>query len=395
MAQTSGSPEKAAGVPVRRRSLLASAALAAGPSFPVAACTHGPGNSEPERHALPRPGTVSRLVAVPEGSRDVDWLRSALHVAVEIEFSTIPPYLCGWWSIENRKCDAARLIRRVISDEMYHLGIVCNLLVGVGGRPRILESAPVYPGPLPDGVHPGVNVYLSGLTTALVRDVMMAIEAPAAPLTDSSHDPLSIGRFYDELLKAFRTVAPELSADRQLHERIGEDTLRPVKTLADVERSIEIIQDQGEGTSASPADGLGDGHLAHYYAFAEIYHGRRLLEVGGRWQFTGAPVPFPDTRPMSMVPAGGWDRPPTGARQLLDDFDHTYTGVLEALDTAWAEGDPHSLRTAVRRMRRLETPAVGLMEMPVPGTKGTYGPQFRPRGRPTRLHPSGASRPVP
>ncbi|OIK28503.1 hypothetical protein VT52_006890 [Streptomyces malaysiense] len=323
---------------------------------------------------------MARLVAVPEKHRGVDWLRSALQAAVEIEFSTIPPYLCGWWSIRNRKCDAARLIRRIVSDEMYHLGIVCNLLVGLGGRPRIKGSAPVYPGPLPGGVHPGVDVYLSGLTKALVRDVMMAIEAPAAPLTDSARDPLSIGHFYDELLKAFQAVAPELSVDRQMHERIGEDTLRPVRTLEDVERSIEIIKDQGEGTSVSPADDLGDGHMAHYYAFAEVYHGRQLRETDGKWQFTGAPVPFPDTRPMSVVPAGGWARPPAGARRLLDDFDSTYTTVLEALETAWGEGDHHSLTTAVRRMRRLETPAVELMEIPVTGAEKTYGPQFRPRG---------------
>ncbi|MFH8342412.1 ferritin-like protein [Streptomyces sp. AM6-12] len=381
MAKTSGSPDKAAGAPVlRRRSVLASAALAAGAPAAVAACDHGAARPAPRRHAAPHQGAAARLVAVPMESRGVDWLRSALQIAVRIEFATIPPYLCGWWSVRNRRCDAARLIRRVISDEMYHLGIVCNLLTGLGGRPRIGQSAPVYPGPLPGGVHPGVDVYLSGLTKALVRDVMMAIEAPAAPLTDSARDPLSIGLFYEELLKAFRVVAPALSVDRQLHEQIGDDTLRPIRTSADIERSIEIIKDQGEGTAASPADGTQDGHLAHYYAFAEIYHGRQLRDSGGTWQFTGAPVPFPDTRPMARVPAGGWQRPPAAARRLLDDFDSTYTHLLEALDTAWGEGDRHSLRTAVRRMRQLETPAVGLMELPVPGTESTYGPQFRPHG---------------
>ncbi|WP_243878225.1 ferritin-like protein [Streptomyces sp. SUK 48] len=380
MTKATGIPEEPAGSPVRRRSLLASAALAAGTQVSAAACAPGRPPAKPARHIPARRGRVARLITVPEKHRGVDWLRSALQVAVEIEFSTIPPYLCGWWSIKNRTCDAARLIRRIVSDEMYHLGIVCNLLVALGGRPRIKGAAPVYPGPLPGGVHPGVDVYLSGLTRALVRDVMMAIEAPAAPLTGSARDPLSIGHFYDELLTAFRSVAPDLSADRQLCERVGEDVLRPVRTLDDVERSIEVIKDQGEGTSVSPADDLGDGHLAHYYAFAEIYHGRRLREADGTWQFTGAPVPFPDTRPMSVVPAGGWPRPPAGARRLLDDFDDTYTTVLDALETAWREGDHHSLRTAVRRMRRLETPAVELMEMPVTGPGATYGPQFRPRG---------------
>ncbi len=85
----------------------------------------------------------------------------------------------------------------------------------------------------------------------------------------------------------------------------------PVGTLDDVEHVIDVIREQGEGTSSSPADAPGDDHVAHYYAFAEIYHGRELREEGGGWQYTGAAVPFPDTRPMARVPAGGWDAPPT------------------------------------------------------------------------------------
>ncbi|MGW4885474.1 MULTISPECIES: ferritin-like domain-containing protein [Actinomycetes] len=347
----------------------------------LSACAHTPGGPAPtRRHGTAPGGAAVRLVAVPAEHRDVRWLRAALQVAVEIEISTIPPYLCGWWSVVNRKCDAARLVRRIVSDEMYHLGIVCNLLAGLGGRPRIRGSAPRYPGPLPGGVHPGVHVYLSGLTKPLLRDVMMAIEAPATPLTGKAHDPFSIGLFYDELLKAFRLLSPDLSLERQVHERIGQDTLRPARTLEDVERSIEIIKDQGEGTSRSPSDGVEARHVAHYYAFAEIYHGRQLRETDGAWGYTGTPVPFPDVRPMAQVPEAGWHRPPPEAQRLLDDFDGTYAAVLEALDTTWAEGDRRSLRTAARRMRRLETPAVALMEIPITGTRTTYGPQFRPPG---------------
>ncbi|MEU8589556.1 ferritin-like protein [Streptomyces sp. NPDC048664] len=381
--KTQASPEESAGAPpVRRRTLLASAALAAGtPVSPTGPGRTGTGQV-PQRLVAAQQGAAVRLVAVPAENRDIGWLRSALQVAVEIEFSTIPPYLCGWWSVKNGRCEVARLIRRIVFDEMYHLGIVCNLLVALGGRPRIRTSAPVYPGSLPGGVHPWVTVYLSGLTKPLVRDVMMAIEAPAAPITQDVNGPLSIGRFYEELLEAFRKVAPDLSVARQMHEHIGEDTLTPVRTAADVERSLEIIKDQGEGTALSPDNGSGDGQPAHYYAFAEIYHGRQLRETDGTWQFTGDPVPFPDTRPMARVPAGGWHRPPARARRHLDDFDSTYTAVLEALDTAWGRGDRRSLTAAVRHMQRLERPAVELMEIPISGTEETYGPQFRAGGCP-------------
>jgi hypothetical protein len=258
---------------------------------------------------------------------------------------------------------------------MYHLGVVCNLLVAVGGQPRIKDAAPVYPGPLPGGVRPGVTVRLAGLTRSLVHDVMMAIEAPEAPL--ARDDGLSIGAFYGGLLDAFRSVAPRLSTDGQLSKRIGTDDLAPAADLDAVARSIEIVREQGEGTSASPNDAFQDDHPAHYYAFAEIYHGRRLQQNGGTWEFTGEAVPFPDTRPMAEVPAGGWPDPPTQVGQLLERFDSTYATVLESLESAWAGGGPSSLNTAVRAMHALESTAVELMDTPLPDGSGTYGPQFR------------------
>src|SRR5262249_41973269 len=99
----------------------------------------------------------------------------------------------------------------------------------VGGRPRIRDAAPVYPGPLPGGVRPGVTVRLSGLTPSLVHDVMMAIEAPEAPLTRDVG--LTIGAFYGGLQDAFRNVAPGLSTDGQLAVRIGADDLTPIADL--------------------------------------------------------------------------------------------------------------------------------------------------------------------
>ncbi|CAM5409963.1 hypothetical protein STENM327S_02004 [Streptomyces tendae] len=152
----------------------------------------------------------------------------------------------------DRTSHVARLIRRIIGDEMFHMGVVCNLLVAVGGRPRVTDAAPAYPGPLPGGVRDGVNVYLSGLTRPFVHDVMMAIEAPEAPLARAVNNSPSIGHFYDDLLRAFRSTAPPLSARGQLSQHIGSDVLEPVTDLDGVERAIEIIKEQGEGTRSSP-----------------------------------------------------------------------------------------------------------------------------------------------
>jgi rubrerythrin len=362
-----------------RRTLLASAAAAA-TAAPVAravsahaAAPSGSGQAA----AYGGTGSVARLLSVEDADRDIDWIRQALQTAVALELSTIPPYLCGWWSVKDRGSKAARLIRRIIDDEMYHLGVVSNLLVAVGGQPRVRAAAPVYPGPLPGGVRPGVTVYLSGLTRPLVRDVMMAIEAPEAPLARSGAAP-TVGAFYGELLRAFTAIAPELSADGQLSVAIGTDELKPATTLDDVERSIEIVKEQGEGTTSSPDEQFQDDEPAHYYAFAEIYHGRCLQRSAGLWEFTGAPVPFPDARPMARVPVGGWPDPPTKVGQLLDRFDATYGDILAALETAWNGGGARSLGAAVHAMRGLEPTALELMETALPEAPGTYGPQFAP-----------------
>ncbi|MFI6435254.1 ferritin-like protein [Streptomyces sp. NPDC050759] len=362
--------------PFKRRTFLATAVVTAGASATAAAApasAAGPHKGPADPWPL---DSVARLLGTPEAGRGIDWLRSALQVAVEVELSTIPPYLCGWWSIRDRGADAARLIRRIIDDEMYHLGVVCNLLVAVGGRPRIRAAAPTYPGPLPGGVRPDVTVYLSGLTRSFVHDVMMAIEAPEEPLALSDSAPPTIGAFYGAVLQGFRTVAPQLSARGQLNAHIGSDELRPVETLLDAERSIDIIREQGEGTSSSPADSFADDHPAHYYAFGEIYHGRQLRQSDTGWTFTGAPVPFPDARPMAPVPAGGWPSPSASVQQFLHRFDTTYTTLLDSLDAAWGNGGPPSLSAAVHAMRALEEPAVRLMETEIPGTHSTYGPQF-------------------
>ncbi|MGI5379076.1 ferritin-like domain-containing protein [Streptomyces sp. CA-251387] len=378
-------PDRPAVAPFRRRSFLASAAVAAGAQAVIAGDAQAAAVPAEGPVAAPRVGSVARLLAVPESDRGVQWLRSALQVAVGLELATIPPYLCGWWSVRDHRSEVARMIRRIVGDEMYHLSIVCNLLVAVGGRPQIKAAAPAFPGPLPGGVRAGVTVYLSGLTKPFVRDVMMAIEAPEEPLTRSAQSSPTVGEFYTGVLQAFRTVEPELVVRGQLSAYVGGDDLRPIETLDDVESAIGIIKEQGEGTDSSPADPFEDDHPAHYYAFGEIYHGRELRETDDGWRYVGAPVPFPDVRPMAPVPVGGWPNPPVHVQRLLYRFDANYSTVLDRLDDAWAGGGHRTLKAAVHAMHGLERPAVELMETRIPYAPGhTYGPQFRALRRPRR-----------
>ncbi|MEV8093252.1 ferritin-like protein [Kitasatospora sp. NPDC085879] len=372
------------GTALGRRRFLKSAGLAAVPvllTAPDAAAAPPapvPTDSADLTDLLTAPAdgdAVARLLTTPADRRDIRWIRRALQIAVAVELATIPPYLCALWSIKDRTSEPARLIQGIVGDEMFHMGLTCNLLTAVGGRPRIVDSVLGYPGPLPGGVRPDLTVCLSGLTKAYVRDVLMSIEAPESPLARASGP--TIGGFYTALQDAFQHVRPHLDTRGQLSVRIGPDTLRPLATPADVDEALEVIKEQGEGTSASPDVPAGHGAPAHYYAFGEIFHERRVVSSADRWGYDGDPVPFPEARPMGVVPAGGWPDPPPEAAALLGKSDLLFSRVLHSLEGAWTIGDRRALDGAVRSMRALEEPAVALMEIPLPDGSGMYGPQFR------------------
>ena len=323
---------------------------------------------------------IIQLMRVSSDQRDEEWIRTSLQAAIALELSTIPPYLCGWWSIKSPAEEAALLIRSIVLDEMFHMGLVCNMLSAIGGTPRIVAAAPTYPGPLPGGVHPGLTVYLSGLTCTYVRDVFMEIEMPEHPLAfaASGEEFPTIGSFYDALREAFRQVRPTISVNNQLSQKgIGGNDLEPIKDLVGVEGSITLIKEQGEGTSTSPDAPQAAGEFAHYYKFGEIYHGHKLQQVNGKWEFNGDVVAFPDVYHMGVVPAGGWPSPDPAVQGLLQKFNTEYTALLQDLDKAWIGGGSSALGPAIGKMFSLTSTAGELLKAPLPGGDGVYGPEFR------------------
>src|SRR5579862_1466980 len=94
--------------------------------------------------------SVGELVGLPPEQHDFNWLKESLQWAVELEFATIPVYLSGMWSIEQQSGEVYNLINSVVLEEMLHLGLACNMLVAIGGKPEI--TPPTYPGGLPGGV---------------------------------------------------------------------------------------------------------------------------------------------------------------------------------------------------------------------------------------------------
>jgi hypothetical protein len=323
--------------------------------------------------------TIDDLLRVPVERQDHEWLIAALQAALRLELATIPPYLAAYWSIKDREHLAARSILSVVKDEMLHMGLVCNLLIAIGGRPILSrsEALPTYPTALPGGIRPGLVVPLEGFSKEMAKrfmDIEMPQEAPDAEGVETG--VLTIGTFYSAIQTLFDTLAPPLTVEGQLDDFLG---LFKIESASDVTAALNLIKRQGEGAAGGPEDVAGE--LSHYYRFAEIFHGRRFRRdpATGKWAFDGDHLDFPDTWPMVRVPPDGYGEESGEAWTLIEKFDKEFSTVMLQLDDAWRTGDQSTLELAVRTMSgALSRTAVELMQMPH-ADGGTYGPCFRLR----------------
>ena len=320
------------------------------------------------------------LMATPTGYRTIDWLRSMMQFAVSLEFSTIPPYLAAMWSVIDQNDPITDLFLQIVLQEMLHMGIACNLLNAIGGSVRIDQPdvVPIYPGPLPGNVHPGLVVGLEPLSKDLIAKVFMKIEEPECGpikyyLGQTYH---TIGAFYSAIQERVKLLGPEeISPSKQLvSAKLG---LTAISTVPQALAAIETIKEQGEGTSSSPKFGPNPGDIAHYYVFGEMYYGNKLVEVTpGNWEYSGAVVTFPKSDgiyQMAPIPTGGY------AESLT--FNCAFTNMLHELQQAWSlghegGGDNH-LTAAETQMGNLGNLAVQLMTTKIPGSNLNYGPCFR------------------
>lgn len=327
----------------------------------------------------PRFATIAEFVAAPE--RDIDWLRDALQTAIQLELSTLPPYLTARWTIKNQSDPVATSIMEIRGEEMLHFGLACNLLASVGGFPLIAspDVVPKYPGPLPGGVRPGLEVALRKLTREQAA-VFMQIEYPQdGPISFAAPPPVTIGAFYAAILDAFKTLNLSLSVDRQIDRAFGFGRLFKIDSIAKVEEAINLINRQGEGSNVSPEEAAGD--LAHYYQFGEIHHGRRYIkDADGRWGYVGDELPLPAVHDMADIPEGGYrkvDVPDPAVWDLIERFDRAYSDMLRLLQGAWTDGMVGALGQAVGKMIEMGTIGEELITKPRPDGKGNYGPCFR------------------
>ncbi len=313
----------------------------------------------------------------------IEMLKKSLQAAIEIEFATIPPYLCALWSIKDELHPVAKSIREIVHEEMLHMAFGCNMLASIGGQPKLVDSLVKFPGRLPAGIHPNLIVTLAGLTRKSL-EVFLTIERPGVIPGNVEKDKLDeqpaellIGQFYDQIYTGFQTYKPAMHPDRQITGRLS---WMVIKDLENVRDAISLIKRQGEGSISGPVDSS-KKDLAHYFRFKEIYRGQKLEFDPKDERFVyGSPINFPDVWPMDVVPPGGYRKQQVHADvwHLLNKFDETFSNMVRLLESAWGEGGQAAFLRSTEAMFELEKYGKSLMQLPIAGKGGkTYGPCFR------------------
>jgi hypothetical protein len=324
-------------------------------------------------------------------------LHAMVQSAIELEHSTIPPYLCAYFSLKPATNQmAADIIRSVVLQEMLHMTIASNLLIALGGRPRINEPGfiPAFPGPLPMNVGDGLRVRLRKCSKEQVEDIFMQIEEPEDPLEFPTRSLLeartgleqsfaTIGQFYTALAEKIMELGSGAFTGDPDWEVIADGWFSKEENfkISDPETAcmaLSIIVKQGEGTPEAPVDP--DGEIAHYYRFSEIVKGRKLVKDDGveqGWSFSGEPVVLDTNGIWNMEDDPKAANYPQGtrARRLADKFNHSYTKLLNALNAAF-NGAPEQMDAAIGLMYELRLLAQDVLATPTPAGGAQTGLPF-------------------
>lgn len=335
-------------------------------------------------------------------------LKELLNSAVVLEFATIPIYLQAMWSIKDNNCEVAKSIRNIFQEEMLHMAMVCNMIAGIGGEPKIYDSENglKFPSGLPGGVHPELYLYLEGLNDCSLRN-FIEIELPEeiAEIYDyetkelvtlgglcdkdgnigkkehvQSHEHnTTIGELYDRINELFQELQPEMDVERQLAGPLSWWVMSDAKSVS---KAIDMIKEQGEGSENVTPASTGMDNLAHFYRFWEVFYQKKIVEEGDKYYFKD-PMPRPEIYNMARVPEEGYQKSEVTPEvwHLISEFDKAYTDLVKLLQDAWAINGrgQAALVNAIEVMFKLERYALPLIKTPIPNNEDGlhYGPCFR------------------
>jgi hypothetical protein len=314
---------------------------------------------------------------------DPQAVRKSLQSAIELEHSTIPLYLYALYSLDPvLNGPIQSIVASVVIEEMLHMTLAANVLNAIGGNPVIdsPDFVPTYPGNLPGSVDSSLIVSLAPFSMTQLT-AFLEIEEPADPLPLGPAPPsegITIGQFYNAISGAIAALSPGIFVPPPRNQ-VGPDLMDQaviVTDLATAQQAIQTIIDQGEGTSKSPLEVVGNGY-AHYYRYMQVQEGAKLIQLpNGQYSYTGAAIPF-NPGGVYGVPTNPGPYPP-GSKSAFanDNFNYAYTSLLKCLH-AMFNGDATEARmnTALGLMMSLKGQAKAMMSgIPDPGT--VTGPTF-------------------
>jgi hypothetical protein len=332
---------------------------------------------------------------IPEAARikTLPSLRKHLQTAVELEHSTIPPYLCGLYSIQDDdNLPSAQIIKSVVVEEMLHMILASNVLNAIGGEPNINHPRfiPEYPTYLPHSD----KSFLIGLDkfSKPTIETFLKIEMPAEPQAppEANHYH-TIGQFYAAIEDGLKRLSRDkniFTGDpaRQITQEYyygGGGGVYPVYDLDSALNALHEIVGQGEGVDQSIFDGdhriFGEEiEYAHYFRYNEIYEGRYYTKKDTpKSGPTGKRLPVNWKAVYNMRPNPKMKNYPKGSElwQKTYEFNRSYVNLLNELHNAF-NGKPKMLLNGVVGMYEVKYQAVELMKIPVNDEGQTAGPSF-------------------
>ena len=340
----------------------------------------------------------SQLAQVRSASEIQD-LYEPLQTAIQLEHSTIPPYLTALYSIKRgSNKEVADIILSVVRQEMLHMTIAANVLNAIGGHPEVNKPdfIPKYPGKLPGNIESELEVGLASLSKELVKNVCLRIEQPEQPqkipqkyippdvaeqkerlnlLLRRQQQYNTIGEFYNAVIDKIRNFEPDPSTGDTKVQVVNEqwfkaDVLFVITNKNLAEKALTIIAEQGEGIGKGIIATDSQGELAHYYKFSQIVEGYHLYQTqpfkespSGFVYNTAQPIPFDTTGIYDLVKnskAADY-KLNSVARRLVDQFNYSYTSLLNGLHKTF-NGEPNYLNTVMGLMFDLKLQAEKMAE---------------------------------
>jgi hypothetical protein len=354
------------------------------------------------------------------------YLTMLLQAAIEVEHSTIPPYLTAMYTIEpgtNRT--AYEVIRSVVLEEMLHMSLAANILTAVGGRPRTTyPDFCGYPACVPCR-KPRMWIPLRHFSPEAVT-TFLTIESPAGSAEDldgyehcdgwhGKDQWHSIREFYGLVEKTLtalvampggeeRVFGDVAEKERRYHRQVGPEhyyngggSLMRVYNLKTALQAVDCIVEQGEGL----ADGTfacdsrvfdGSVDVPHYFRFNEIRQGRyynpgdlltdppngepmhvdwsrvRRIEVPAHRTGAACGTSHGDGHVPEHIGRG---QRPVGVPAAVDGFNLHYSRLLVLLEHAF-NGEAGAMERAIHVMLGLKYAAEGILRTPHPTAKGLH-----------------------